>query len=238
MILVIILIKTNNFNFTKKEGEGDGNMSKKRPSNPIAEEKYERFKYRLEEISNDWSERNLVLFLLAVATGYRIQDLVDLTIADIKEALTNEYFEIQEKKQFNAWKSHMRKNPNSNRKKPDKRKHNIVPQLENMLKKYIKGKKKSEYAFPSQKGEGSKCITAKAYSDILKKVAQDKEINLKNITGHSLRKTYARRLYEATHDLNYVRIALGHKSVEVTKLYLGLEDEIKENAAKIAARKL
>jgi site-specific recombinase XerD len=81
-------------------------------------------------------------------------------------------------------------------------------------------------------------ISAKAYSDILKKVAEDKEINLRNITGHSLRKTYARRLYEATNDLEYVRIALGHLSIEVTKRYLGLDDEVKECAAKIAARKL
>lgn len=211
---------------------------RKRASRPILESHYERFKYRLEELSGEWAERNLTLFLLDVATGYRVQDLVDLTIADIREALTNGYFEIQEKKQYNAWKTHIKKNPRSTKKIPEKRKHDIAPQLENILRNYIKGKKKSEYAFPSQKGFGSKHISAKAYSDILKKVANDKEINLKNITGHSLRKTYARRLYEATNDLEYVRIALGHASIEVTKVYLGLVDEVKEGAAKIAARRL
>lgn len=213
-------------------------MGKKRPAKPILESHYERFKYRLEEISGEWAERNLMLFLLDIATGYRIQDVVDLTVAEIKEALENGYFEIQEKKQYNAWKTHIKKNPKSQRKMPEKRKHDIVPQLETVLRKYIKGRKKSEYAFPSQKGNGSMHISAKAYSDILKKVAEDKKINLKNITGHSLRKTYARRLYEATNDLEYVRIALGHLSIEVTKKYLGLDDEVKECAAKIAARKL
>ncbi|MCD3206785.1 tyrosine-type recombinase/integrase [Clostridium botulinum C] len=211
---------------------------RKRASRPILESNYERFKYRLEELSGEWSERNLTLFLLDVATGYRVQDLVDLTIADIREALVNGYFEIQEKKQYNAWKTHIKKNPRSTKKRPKKRKHDIAPRLENILRNYIKGKKKSEYAFPSQKGFGSKHISAKAYSDILKKVANDKEIDLKNITGHSLRKTYARRLYEATNDLEYVRIALGHASIEVTKVYLGLVDEVKEGAAKIAARRL
>ncbi|MCD3234312.1 tyrosine-type recombinase/integrase [Clostridium botulinum D/C] len=211
---------------------------RKRASRPILENNYERFKYRLEELSGEWSERNLTLFLLDVATGYRVQDLVDLTIADIREALVNGYFEIQEKKQYNAWKTHIKKNPRSTKKRPEKRKHDIAPRLENILRNYIKGKKKSEYAFPSQKGFGSKHISAKAYSDILKKVANDKEIDLKNITGHSLRKTYARRLYEATNDLEYVRIALGHASIEVTKVYLGLVDEVKEGAAKIAARRL
>lgn len=213
-------------------------MKIKKPSKPISESHYERFKYRLEEISGEWAERNITLFLLDIATGYRIQDVIDLTISDIQKALENGYFEIQEKKQYNAWKTHIKKNPKSQKKVPEMRKHDIVPQLESVIKKYIKGKKKSEYAFPSQKGDGSMHISAKAYSDILKKVAEDKEINLRNITGHSLRKTYARRLYEATNDLEYVRIALGHLSIEVTKRYLGLDDEVKECAAKIAARKL
>ncbi len=213
-------------------------MGKKRPAKPIPETHYERFKYRLEELSGDWSERNLTLFLLGVATGYRMQDLVDLTIADIREALENEKFEIQEKKQYNAWKSHMKKNPKSLRPPPNKREHDVVPQLEAVLRKYVKGKKKSEYAFPSQKGTGNMHISAKAYSDILRKVADDKEIQLKGITGHSLRKTYARRLYDAKNSLEYVRIALNHKSIEVTKVYLGLEDDVKEDAAKIAGSKL
>lgn len=210
----------------------------KKPARPIPESHYERFKYRLEEMSGEWAERNVMLFLLDIATGYRIQDVVDLTVADIQSSLINGYFDIQEKKQYNAWKTHNRKYPKTLKKAPEKRQHDIVPQLEAILKKYIKSKKKSEYAFPSQKYEGSRHISAKAYSDILKRVAEDKEINLKNITGHSLRKTYARRLYDETKELNYVRIALGHKSVEVTKRYLGIDDEVKESAAKIAGRKL
>ncbi|WP_411680436.1 tyrosine-type recombinase/integrase [Clostridium thailandense] len=214
------------------------NLRKKKPAKPIPETQYLRFKYRLEELSNEWAERNLTIFLLDIATGYRLQDIVDLTITNIKEAISNGYFEIQEKKQYNAWKSYMKRNPRSLKKEPEKRRHDIVPQLETVLLKYIRGKKKSEYAFPSQKGSGSRYIAAKSYSDILKEVAEDKEINLKNITGHSLRKTYARRLWEETKDLEYVRIALGHLSIEVTKKYLGLDDDVKENAAKIAGRKL
>lgn len=226
-----------NVQSTKFRQAGESYMNKK-PAKPIPESHYERFKYRLEEISGEWAERNITIFLLDIATGYRIQDIIDLTISDIQTALQQGCFEIQEKKQYNAWKTHIRKNPKSSKKMPEKRKHDIVPQLGNILKKYIKNKKKSEYAFPSQKGSGSKHISEKAYSDILKKVADDNEINLKNITGHSLRKTYARRLFEDTNNLEYVRIALGHLSVEVTKRYLGLDDDVKESAAKIAGRKL
>ncbi len=42
---------------------------RKRASRPILESHYERFKYRLEELSGEWAERNLTLFLLDVATG-------------------------------------------------------------------------------------------------------------------------------------------------------------------------
>lgn len=210
----------------------------KKPARPIPEKLYSRFKYRLEEISGEWSDRNLTLFYLGVATGYRMQDLVCLTIADIKSALENRKFEIQEKKQYNAWKTNIKKNPKSLKIKPKPRPHDIESPLDTILKRYIKNKKRSEYAFPSAKGNGSRHISAKAYSEILKRVAEDKEINIKNITGHSLRKTYARWLYEDKKDLEYVRIALGHKSIEITKKYLGLEDDVKEDAAKIAASKL
>ena len=76
-------------------------MAKKRDSKPIPEYCYERFKYKLEETSGKWIERNMTLFLLDVATGYRMQDVSDLTIAEIIEALYNGYFEIQEKKESN-----------------------------------------------------------------------------------------------------------------------------------------
>ena len=53
-----------------------------------------------------------------------------------------------------------------------------------------------------------------------------------------MRKTYAHRLYEATKDVEYVRIALGHTNIETTKRYLGLNHEVKEEAALIADDKI
>ena len=109
----------------------------KRPAKPILESKYERFKYRLEEISNIWSERNLTLFYLGVATGYRIQDIIDLTISDIKEALKNEKFDIQEKKQYRAWKVRWCETtystPDEASVYPDNIKKDLIDKLESML---------------------------------------------------------------------------------------------------------
>ena len=206
---------------------------KKVPANPIPEKYYDRFKYRLEEMSKKYPERNLMIFYIGVATGYRTQDIVDLTIGQVKEAIEDERFLIQEKKQYEAWVTHMIRYPNSKKKQPLQREVIIKPKLRKLLKDYIKGKSKSEYAFISNKEEH---ITAKSYSDILKSIG--KSLGLKNISGHSMRKTYAHRLWDAKRDLEYVRIALGHTNIETTKRYLGLNSEIKADAAGITDDKL
>ena len=56
-------------------------------ANPIPDSKYERYKEKLVELSKEYPERNLMLFLLARATGYRMQDIITLTVGEIKDAL-------------------------------------------------------------------------------------------------------------------------------------------------------
>lgn len=200
-------------------------------ANPIPDNKYERFKEKLKEISEEYPERNEMLFVLARATGYRMQDLVELTIGELKDALEAGYFDIQEQKQYKQWQSALAKYPN--RKKPDKRIAEIGPTLEKYMKAYLKGKKRSEYAFPSRKTGGDEAITQKSFSDILNKTG--KSIGLEHITGHSPRKTYATKIYnESNFNLETVRIALGHKSIEETKRYLGLKEQMAKDAARIA----
>lgn len=199
-------------------------------SSPIPFQKYEKFKERLAEQSDRFKDRNLMLFILGRSTGYRLGDLVGLTIGEIKDALKDGYFSIQESKQYEQWKTNLIKNPN--KKKPEKREAPIGKNLEKYLKEYCKGKKRSEYAFPSNKGVDEH-ISQKSYSCILKNVGAS--IGLKNISGHSLRKTYATKIYEESNkDLEQVRVALNHQSIEETKRYLGIKEKMKINAALIA----
>lgn len=200
-------------------------------ANPIPDNKYERFKEKLVELSEEYPERNLMLFILARATGFRMQDLVGLTIGEIKDALEMGYFEIQEQKQYKQWQSSLAKYPN--RKKPEKRIAEIGLTLEKYLIEYVKRKKRSEFAFPSRKNGGDEAITQKSFSDILNKTG--KAIGLEHITGHSPRKTYATKIYnESNFNIETVRIALGHKSIEETKRYLGLKEQMAKDAARIA----
>lgn len=209
------------------EDEQIERQEKKVPAKPIGERHLKRFKYRLEEKSKEFSSRNMTLFELGVSTGYRSQDIVCLTIGEIKEALYLGYFEIQEQKQYKSYLTYIKKHPNSKKKPPKKRKIGIGKSLEETLKQYIKGKRNSQYAFPSKKGT---YITSKSFSRILKEVGE--ELGLKNISGHSMRKTFARKIYDRYGELERVRQRLGHKSIETTKIYLGLYDEdIREDAS-------
>ncbi|MBB6622556.1 tyrosine-type recombinase/integrase [Clostridium gasigenes] len=198
---------------------------------PIPPKKYDKFKETLAEYSSKFKDRNTMLFILARATGYRMGDIVALTIGEIKDSLDDGCFLIQESKQYKQWKTNLSKYPN--KKRPDKRRAMIGNTLEKYLKDYIKGKKRSEFAFPSNKGIGNEYIYQKSFSAILSEVG--KEIGLKNISGHSLRKTYATKIYEDSgRDLEKVRIALNHQSIEETKRYLGIKQKMQEDAAKIA----
>lgn len=200
-------------------------------SSPIPKQKYEKFKEKLAESSERNKERNLMLFILGIATGYRLGDLVALTIGEIKDSLEDGYFSIQESKQYEQWKTNLTKNPS--KKKPEKRECPIGKNLERYLKEYCKGKKRSEYAFSSSKGGGNEHISQKAFSALLTQVG--KSIGLKNISGHSLRKTYATKIYEESNrDLEQTRVALNHQSIEETKRYLGIKEKMRINAALIA----
>lgn len=204
------------------------------PANPIPEHKYEQFKYRLEELSGSLAERNMMLFYLGVSTGYRMQDLVRLTVGALLEAVDQDKLIIQEQKQYNAYKKELNNNPNTKRKPPKKREVRIKKNLRKLIKEYCKGKNKSAYAFESNKT--NEHIEAKSYSLILSKTG--KSLGLKNISGHSLRKVYATRLWEDTRDLEFVRRSVGHKKINTTKDYLGFMEEVMDRSAEITDSKL
>ncbi len=75
--------------------------------------------------------------------------------------------------------------------------------------------------FPSRNGQGSQAMTRKAAHDVLKNAFEAAGLNGK-LGTHSLRKSYAQRLYEQTNDIYAVQEMLGHKSVVTTQRYLGV----------------
>ena len=75
--------------------------------------------------------------------------------------------------------------------------------------------------FPSRKGQGKKAMTRIAAHNALKAAFEGAGLNGK-LGTHSLRKSYAQRLYEQTNDIYAVQEMLGHKSVVTTQRYLGV----------------
>lgn len=219
---------------------------KKEDAYPIPEEKYEIFRDRLVELSGEKEKaRNLVLFQLGIATGYRLGDIVNLTIGNILDALEEGEFCIQESKKYKLWayrenerfKKRLEGKKVTNEAPPKPRIVEIEDDLYEILYNYCQGKRRSEYAFISSTNPPEH-IKASSFSDVIKKVSKDKQLQLKNISGHSLRKTYATRLYKDTGDIEFARQMLGHESVTTTQRYLRLDKMMRKKAARITQRKL
>ena len=67
----------------------------KKASKPI---KDKRTIQDMQEYLKFHNERDYILFIIGITTGYRSQDLVDLKIRDIEKALRDKEFCIMEKK--------------------------------------------------------------------------------------------------------------------------------------------
>ena len=187
-------------------------MGRKRPARPITRTSdvldiQDYLKYK--------NYRDYVLFLVGVTTGYRAGDLVNLKVRDIKEAMRKKEFTIYEGKKMNSKKIRERN------RKP--RTVELIPELAKILKEYIRDKKDYEYMFKSRKGT-NKPIGVQAVTNAIKQAAN--YFGLYDITAHSMRKTYAYKIYiESDRDIVVVKELLGHRSIEETKRYIGLDRE-------------
>lgn len=187
-------------------------MATKRPASPL---KTKRDVLNIQDYLRYKSKRNYTLFVLGITTGYRAGDLVNLQVRDIKEALKYKEFVIQEGKKFNN-----KRVKDRNRKA---RRVELIPSVARILKDYIKDMKDYEYVFKSRKGL-NKPIGVQAVSNALKEAGE--YFGIYNITAHSMRKTYAYKIWiESGKDTLVVKELLGHSSIEETKLYLGLDKE-------------
>ena len=187
-------------------------MARKRPSKPI---KSREKVLDIQDYLKYKNERNYILFLIVVTTGYRDGDLVKLKVRDIKEALKRGEFTIYEGKKMNS------KNIREKNRKP--RTVELLPKVAKILKEYIKEKRDYEYMFQSRKGNNQP-IGVQAVSNILKDAGE--YFGLYDISAHSMRKTYAYKIYiDSGCDIVAVKELLGHRSIEETKAYIGLDRE-------------
>jgi len=162
--------------------------------------------------SGTFEVRNRSLFMLGVSVGGRISELLALTIGDVwqnRQPVTDLLFE----KDIVKGKETARIIPvNADGQKA------IKELIDWHRGRYgnISGKRP---LFPSRKFGGA--LGRTQAHRILVTAFNHAGLNGKLAT-HSLRKSFAQRIYDATGDIFLVKELLGHKSVETTKKYIGV----------------
>jgi len=153
------------------------------------------------------NNRDYLLFWFCTYTGLRIQDVLKLRIRDVRDdrGIIKDFITLEEMK--TAKSKNLKINNN----------------LKKILKEYVKNKPGYEKLFLSQKGNNDS-ITRQQADNIIRKAGAHFGIRL---SAHSLRKTFARRLYEISKgDITVPMEALNHTTPDQTRKYIGITEAI------------
>ena len=158
--------------------------------------------------------RNRALFMLGVSTGGRISELLSLTIGDVYQngkPVTDLLFDKSIVKGGEVSRSVP---VNSDGRQA----------IEDLIAwHYERYQDVSDHRplFPSRNGQGIQPMSRRMAHDVLKEAFIEAGLN-GHLGTHSLRKSFAQRLYDQTGDIFAVQEMLGHKSVVTTQKYLGV----------------
>lgn len=189
---------------------------------------------RIQSYLKDKNENLYILWMIAQNTGLRGSDVVKLTIYDLRQAIKYKKMVVVEEKIEHIMTSKI-KNNRPVRKKT-KREIKRVVYLNNdlikILKEFTYGKAASDFVYPSDSklGHIRRDSLGKAYKRALVKL---KIANEDDIVGtHTPRKTYGYIQYhEHKEDINYVQNLFCHSSHKITRVYIGLDEDEREESA-------
>ena len=156
--------------------------------------------------------RNRSLFMLGVSTGGRISELLSLRVDDVwqnGDPVTDLLFD----KSIVKGKDESRAVPLN----VDARE--AITQLIWWMDEKEMLVTPSRPLFPSRTGD--EALTRKGADDAINKAFKLAGLNGK-LGTHSLRKSFAQRLYSETGDIFVVKEMLGHKNVNTTQKYIGV----------------
>ena len=159
--------------------------------------------------------RNKCLFILGVSTGGRISELLSLTLGDVYQN-NKPVSDLLFDRSIVKGKETSRAVPIN----ADGRTA-VLEIIRWHQEQYGEPLDRLRPLFPSRNGKGTQPMTRQSAHDILKQAFKKAGLNGKLAT-HSLRKSYAQRLYEQTNDIYPVQEMLGHKDIKTTQKYLGV----------------
>lgn len=150
------------------------------------------------------ADRDVLIFLLGINTGLRVNDIVRLKIADVRG---QKVFYIREGK-------------------TNKRREINLGMIQKEIDAFIEGKQSDEYLFKSQKG--SKAISTTQVYRILNDAADF--VGRNDIGTHTMRKTFGYHHYKQFKDVAILQEIFNHSAPSITMRYIGIrQDEINES---------
>ena len=158
--------------------------------------------------------RNRGLFMLGVSTGGRISELLSLQIGDVFQngsAVTDLLFE----------KSIVKGGEVSRAVPVNRDGRRAIDDLIAWHRQHYQNTHESRPLFPSRHKSGTVPMHRQTAHDILKKAFIAAGLNGKLAT-HSLRKSFAQRVYNKSGDIYLVQELLGHRNISTTQKYLGV----------------
>ena len=161
-----------------------------------------------------FESRNRGLFMLGVSTGGRISELLSLQIGDVwqnKRAVGDLLFDRSVVKGGEVSRA-VPVNSDGRR---------AIEGLIAWHREVYNTTHESRPLFPSRNGQGRKRMSRRTAHNVLKAAFEAAGLN-GHLATHSLRKSFAQRLYDRTGDIFAVQEMLGHKSVATTQKYLGV----------------
>ena len=158
--------------------------------------------------------RNRGLFMLGVSTGGRISELLSLQIGDVYQnhkPVTDLLFE----------KSVVKGGEVSRAVPVNADGRKAIEELVNWHRRHYRSVASKRPLFPSRHKSGTVALHRQTAHEILKNAFIVAGLNGKLAT-HSLRKSFAQRLYDKTGDIYLVQALLGHRNIATTQDYLGV----------------
>ena len=158
--------------------------------------------------------RNRGLFMIGVSTGGRISELLSLTIGDVYQnggAVSDLLYS----------KSVVKGGEVSRAVPVNVDGRAAIDALIDWHREKYTTLTPSRPLFPSRNKKGTVALNRQSAHDMLKAAFMAAGLNGK-IATHSLRKSFAQRIYEESGDIYLVQELLGHRSVSTTQKYIGV----------------
>ena len=158
--------------------------------------------------------RNRGLFLLGVSTGGRISELLSLSVGDVyqnRKPVTDLLYSKAIVKGGEVSRS-VPVNADGRR---------AIDELVNWHREHYRSIASKRPLFPSLHKSGTLSMHRQTAHAILKTAFIEAGLN-GHIATHSLRKSFAQRLYDKTGDIYMVQELLGHRNISTTQKYLGV----------------